>query len=289
MRMTHQKNVVKLLREASGRHNLYDVFSHFVELSAITLASIDLAQKERREVQYLQTIGRYTKEEAALFPKMFAELVLALEAEPGDVLGEVFGQLELGNAARGQFFTPYEIAKLMAETTVDRGYIDEAIAERGYLSVSEPACGAGAMLIAFVEKVKELGYNPAQMLHFTAVDVDARAVHMAYLQLGLLGVPGVVVEGNTLTLEEREHWYTPIHIIHAWGPKVRRGYALDSAMGRRMYDVTGDEAPVAPALLLEQAMSTAGPAPASVVKTAGLDERARSEPTPTTGPQQSLF
>ena len=49
--------------------------------------------------------------------------------------------------------------------------------------------------------------NYQQHLHVTAVDVDSRAAHMAYVQLALLNVPAVVIVGNTLTLEEREHGY----------------------------------------------------------------------------------
>src|SRR5579863_8704513 len=46
-------------------------------------------------------------------------------------------------------------------------------------------------------------------LHVTAVDVDPKCVHMTYLQLSLLHVPAIVVHGNSLSLEEFGHWYTP--------------------------------------------------------------------------------
>jgi hypothetical protein len=39
---------------------------------------------------------------------------------------------------------------------------------------------------------------------------------MTYIQLTLLHVPAVVILGNTLALEEREHWYTPAHFIGGW-------------------------------------------------------------------------
>jgi hypothetical protein len=55
----------------------------------------------------------------------------------------------------------------------------------------------------------------------TAVDVDEKAAHMAYIQLSLLGVPAIVIHGNTLSLQEWSHWYTPAHIFAGWSMKLR--------------------------------------------------------------------
>lgn len=55
-----------------------------------------------------------------------------------------------------------------------------------------------------------------------AIDIDPRAVHMAYVQFSLLHLPAVVVVGNALTLEEREHWFTPAHILGGWTARLQR-------------------------------------------------------------------
>jgi hypothetical protein len=67
---------------------------------------------------------------------------------------------------------------------------------------------------------------------------------MTFLQLSLLHVPAIVIVGNTLSLEERERWYTPAHIMGMWDNKLRRGYALGSAMDRM--DAVPDMAPATP-------------------------------------------
>lgn len=220
----HTKALAKLLQENGYRHHLHDVFRDFVELAACSIANaIDHQQAPAREERYLRTIGKYEKSDQERFPLMFSELVLALEEEPGDVLGQVFGMLEQGNAAAGQFFTPYHVCRLMADLTI--GSADElraAIDAKGYISLFEPAAGAGAMIIAYAQAMRAAGFNYQRHLHVTAVDVDPRAVHMAYLQLSLLGVPAVVVLGNTLTLEERERWYTPAHILGGWAWRLQR-------------------------------------------------------------------
>src|ERR1035438_3660342 len=70
--------------------------------------------------------------------------------------------------------------------------------------------------------MKNLGINYQQHLHVTAVDVDLKCVHMAYLQFALLHIPAVIVHGNSLSLEEFGRWYTPAHILGGWDWKLRR-------------------------------------------------------------------
>lgn len=229
----HRKNIIKLMRENACRHQLYDVFRDFVEMAALAISnSADLIRRERREQRYMEIVKRYNADEVARFPQMFGELTLALEAEPCDLLGQVFHELELSSAERGQFFTPYHLCEAIAQLEVRDGEeLREKIRQRGFVTVSEPACGAGAMIIAMASVMQKQGINFQQHMHVTAIDVDSRAVHMAYLQFSLLGIPALIIEGNALTLEERDHWYTPFHVMGMWDTKLRRGYALGSAMG----------------------------------------------------------
>ncbi len=94
---------------------------------------------------------------------MIGELTLALEAEPPDCLGIVFHDLELHNRS-------------------PKGLI----AKRGYVRASEPACGAGATIIALAQAMRNEGINFQKHLHVTAVDIDPKCVHMAYVQFVLL-------------------------------------------------------------------------------------------------------
>jgi len=190
-RATRSSDLGKLMREAAGRHHLWDVFSDFCEMAAISIANaVDLGPaRAGREARYLDRIGRYEPREQALFPQMLAALVDRLEAGPDDVLGNLFGELELGNSDRGQFFTPFELCRLMAQIQIGEKGLDGPIAERGFVTVNEPACGAGAMIIAFADAMRQAGYNPQQQMHATCQDIDSRGVHMCYLQLALLHIP----------------------------------------------------------------------------------------------------
>jgi type I restriction-modification system DNA methylase subunit len=218
----------KRIEQLGHRHSPWNVFSDFVEIAAISISNaVDLAQRDARETRYMEITKRYTAEEMAAFPEMFGELVFALEGGFDDVLGRLFHDLELHNKYQGQFFTPYSLCRMMAWVTIgkqadgEQSAAELAIAERGYLTILEPACGSGAMLIASAEALKDAGINYQERLHATLVDVDSKCVHMAYVQLSLLHMPAVVVHGNSLSLEEHSHWYTPAHILDGWTWRLR--------------------------------------------------------------------
>lgn len=222
-RPDHVRNIVRLFEEIHGGYNTHDLFTDCMEAMALSISNaVDLFQAEAREARYAAIEKRYGPEVMGTFAKVLGATVAALEEEPGDVLGSVFEELGLGNDRTGQFFTPYHLCRLMAGITLVNAAETRAIIERqGYITVQEPAVGAGAMIIALAEEMKTLGFTPARQMHVTAVDVDPRAVHMAYVQLSLLYIPAVVIQGNTLSLETRSTWYTPAHILGGWSRRLR--------------------------------------------------------------------
>lgn len=180
----------------------------------------------RREERYLKTIGRYNKTEADVFPRLLGITTKAVDLD-GDFLGEVFMQMELGSSFAGQFFTPFAISHMIAQMNLDGV---ESIVERdGFITVCEPSCGAGGMVIACARALQDMKLNYQKTMHVTAIDVDNTAAYMALIQLSLLHIPAVVVVGNTLTLEERERLYTLSHYIGAWDSRLANKHAREAA------------------------------------------------------------
>jgi len=224
--------LIRLIREFRHSHNPQKVFSDFVELSALAISnSVDQPQFDVREKRYLDIVKGYKREEVERFSHMLGALVETLArrlaiGDLTDVLGETFMMMELGNDRAGQFFTPYEISKLMASLTMMGD--NPEIQKNGFIRLQEPACGAAGMVIAAAEALAANGHNFQETLHATGIDIDERCVHMAYLQLSLLGIPAIVVHGNALTMEIWGTWRTPIHVLGGWDAKLRRGYTLAS-------------------------------------------------------------
>ena len=216
----HQKEFIKLTRDNARRHHLYEVFRDFCELAALALSNAcDPSQRESREAPYLQIIGRYTKDEAQRFPVMLGCIVASLEGRFHDCLGQLFMSLELGDHWRGQFFTPYPVAYLMAKLGGVASHDD--IERKGFVTLQEPACGAGCMVIAAAEAMRDEGIEYQRRLHVTAIDVDQTAAHMAYIQLTLLHIPAIVIRGNALWPDNtRSTWVTLAHVVGGWDRKL---------------------------------------------------------------------
>ena len=147
------------------------------------------------EQRYKYTISNYNKEQAEEFSKLLAFLVCGLEEQYFDFLGQVFSILNLGHAGKGQFFTPYHVSKMMAEINfVD---LEKHLNEKDFITLSEPCCGSGGMIIAYAETMKNRGYNYQHQLYVEAVDIDELCFKMAYIQLALLGIPAKVIRGDS--------------------------------------------------------------------------------------------
>jgi len=221
----HKAQFIKIFNQFSHRHNRYNVFRDFIMMSGFSIQN-SILKCESIEAEYMAIVKRYTKEEVHLFPKLLAELTLGLNAEMGDFLGDIFMSLEFGEARMGQFFTPYHLAKLMSDLCV--GDKLSALSGKPFITLSEPTCGAGGMIIAVAQSMLEAGFTPFENLWVEARDIDDVAAMMCYVQLSLLGIPARVVTGNTLTLEENRVFYTPTHYLNNWSYKLNKYWNEDS-------------------------------------------------------------
>jgi type I restriction-modification system DNA methylase subunit len=200
-----KKEFIATVTKGAYRFRTWEIFSDFCQMGAISLYQ-PFRLSEDLEEEYLKIIGKYNKEEVQIFPKLLSLVVMGLSAKMGDFLGECFHELNLGSKYKGQFFTPYYISKLMASI------LGESTKE--IETMSEPACGAGGMIIARADVLQGFGINYQKTMIVQAVDIDSLCVHMCYIQLTLLHIPAEVVHGNSLSLEVFNTWYTPAYIMN---------------------------------------------------------------------------
>jgi hypothetical protein len=223
---------MKKLLEANvayGSRRISQVFADFCELSAIAIRNaVDARGRDVREARYMQIIGGYTPAEADRFAQLLAALTQKFEDGLGDHLGELYMSLDLGSDRLGQFFTPFDVSRVIAKMTI--GDYSAKLAGQPFITVAEPACGSGGMVIALADALREIGVNYQQTVHVTAQDLDQTAVHMTYIQLSLLHIPAVVVRGNTLSLEQLDVWHTPAHVLGGWDARLAQRAAADAAL-----------------------------------------------------------
>lgn len=215
----HEKAFISLFNQTARYHHRYQVFEDFISCSVIALQN-GLQFCEKREEKYMRIVSRYEKEDMKRMAQLLAHVVNGLEYSPGDFLGRIFMQLDLGDKYRGQFFTPWSVGLMMARLQL--GVVEEQFRDKPFITLSEPACGAGCMALAFAWVLREAGYSPHRYLWVSATDIDPLAAGMAYIQLSLFGVPGEVVIGNSLSGERRRVLYTPVHLLENWTYRLQQ-------------------------------------------------------------------
>jgi type I restriction-modification system DNA methylase subunit len=203
----------KILERLSHRHDTRRVFEAFTRLTACALAA------QTREPEYLDEAKRWERPDLDLFVEAFAALVIEMENHPfEDLIGGCYMDFALsskGQQWNGEFHTPKAVCDLMAQMTLSAL---ESLPAEGPITVCEPACGAGAMILSLA------GACPPEVrrrLRVTAIDINRTACDMAFINTTLWGVPTRIIHGNALSMECWAAW-SNIHHIMPWLPLALR-------------------------------------------------------------------
>ena len=179
---------------------------------------------EKREDEYKRIARKYDEfERTKVIPQMFTAMVLEFDKNIDcDLLGEIYMMLGISSNNKGQFFTPYNISKCMAEMTIDKKAIKQAVKEKGYITMNDCACGAGSTMIAGINIAKEMFHrlNWQNHIFVQCQDLDETCAQMCYIQLSLIGCAATVSVGNTLTepvvTDLERLWFTPMYYSEVW-------------------------------------------------------------------------
>jgi hypothetical protein len=198
----------KILGCLSHRHDARHVFDGFTRLAACALAA------GTREKEYLEEAKRWERAELDLFAEALGALILEMEKHPfEDIIGEYYMEFALsqkGQQWNGEFHTPKPICDLMARMTL--GDVS-SLPTDGPITVCEPACGAGAMILSFAEACSP---EVRRRLRVTAIDISRTACDMTFINTTLWSIPTRVIHGNTLSMEYWSAW-SNIHVM-PWLP-----------------------------------------------------------------------
>lgn len=206
-----RRRFISVFGDTARNLRRWEVFSDFITLAA---SELDMARIRTPEniARSREICAKYSESNISNLHALFGLMVCALEAKFHDFLGAIFMALELGDDRNGQYFTPYNVQSLLAKLL--RADVDETIRREGFVTVSDPASGAGGMIVAYAEYLLEAGYNPSEQMFGSCIDIDPIAADMAFIQLSLLGIPAEVVTGNTLTMQLNRVRYTPVYYIN---------------------------------------------------------------------------
>jgi hypothetical protein len=143
-----KENFVKAIHSFERSKIVDDHFRNFLTLSHFSYAK-QMSSPDRAkalEAEYMRIVGTYRdKDDVRRMPELRAMIFEGVHSQT-DFLGSVSGELNVLDARAGQFFTPYEISRLMAE--IDLSDVGAIIDEKGYFTIQEPACGADGLFAA---------------------------------------------------------------------------------------------------------------------------------------------
>lgn len=221
-----EKEFLRVFKLLTYRHRAWDVWKDFVTMLACAISNaVDKAHYDEREALYMKIIHKYNKQEQMLFPELTAHTIMALDYNPEqDFLGKIFMNLELGDNAKAQIFTPYNVCDLMVKMTM--GNVAAQVKKDGYITINDPCCGAGATLIAALNEARvqleKVGLHFQNHILIVAQDIDETVALMCYIQLSLLGMAAYIKIGNSLTEPMcdsdtmENYWFTPIYFSNVW-------------------------------------------------------------------------
>jgi len=173
---------------------------------------------EEYEAAYMEIARRYGADMGDM-TRLLGDIATEIATTKEDVLGSLYMAMESGNKWMAQFFTPYHVSLLMAQMIM--GDCGDVIKRNGFVTMLEPACGAGGMVLAAAQAVRDAGYDPAEVLMFHAVDIDQVCAHMAFIQASAIGLPGIVAVGDSLSNRSyRAVYVTPAYAMGGWARKL---------------------------------------------------------------------
>lgn len=216
-------------KDIARKYDEHTLLYDFVKMVAISIYNA-IAHNEQMEKEYLLTIKKYDKETQQIIPRMYANLVLAYETagEIIDIFSVFYEDGGFRNKHLAQYFTPNHISMFMGEIAIaTEKNLDKIIKEKDFITMMEPTCGAGGMILAFAKALGNHDINYQQQLLVEATDISDMCVYMTYIQLSLYGIPAVVHCGDTLTQKMRFKMETPFFFLNYW--KFRKFYKRDFA------------------------------------------------------------
>lgn len=208
------KDFVKLLR---GDHSLtpWREFERWCELAYCALSkpcAESAAAMDATEQRFEQILRGHDARRSA-YEEMLGLAAMELRDTGADFLGRVAGHDEVRalSDGAGQFFTPFEVSRMMAGMTMSDA--PELMERRGFLTIAEPASGAGGMLLATAAVLRAQGIDVTNDIWFEAVDISALCFHMTYVQMALAGLSGIVWHGDTLANQFHAKRRTPTAVL----------------------------------------------------------------------------
>lgn len=223
-RVNIPKEFNRLLHEVDTSKSVSEIFNDFLTLSIYSIAQ-PFYRSQIIEEKYLNTAKKYSRKQLDYFAAMNAYTLISLDMGMKDFLGEMFNMNGLGEHRKGQFFTPYHVSKLMGRLHCINLKVD--IENKDFITMCEPCCGSGGMVIAFADCMKEEGFDYLRCLKVIASEKDEIYFKITYLELAFRSIAAEVSLADEKG-EVKERLFTPMYFINGIYLKAKEFEAVKS-------------------------------------------------------------
>ena len=181
-----RQTVKDIVRVIEGSYQYFGGWGDSLE----RVLDVTLHALKGEEEEYVQAAKKMDKRALEAACQVFALLLegFCIRYNIWDYLGEVY--MELGSRSKhqafGQFFTPMNVTEMMAAMQLGdvRESIEGARKEGRRISVMDPTCGSGAMLLGAKRRiVGEVGLDGLRWFEFYGIDIDPVCVKMCQVQM----------------------------------------------------------------------------------------------------------
>ena len=201
--MDYKKEFLQRISDMANMYSEQQVFFDFVQATACHFSVRAVFDKDLIILNHERLDNREEifKRHGSKGKERFNQLLIWLygayeENQAQDFLGSAYMQLNEGRGSKGQFFTAYHISELTAALAVKDA--KEVVLKQGFISISEPSVGAGAMVIAAANELIRQGIDCRTQAWFDCQDIDMMAGLCGYIQMSMIGLAGRVIIADSL-------------------------------------------------------------------------------------------
>lgn len=192
-----------IIDELSNSHQSpVELFKDAIEYLALKIMiQTDFQIEQKCTDKYFELSEKYKDKDCSVIRviKLISSLLLRFKTHFYDYLGELYMKIieRFSKPSKGQYFTPYNVSKLMAHITFD---IPANIKDKP-ITINDPCCGSGGMCIAFIDLLDKRNINYLQHYIIYANDIDITCAYMTYIQLSMAGAAAIIQHKDTITQE----------------------------------------------------------------------------------------
>lgn len=184
----------------------YQVFSDFLDLTISSFSGDESRYSNR--IQRYRTDGHdkaTVMNLLQLHAKALSGLVVGLEETDEDILGAVYEHYSTTSDNFAQHFTSSSVGGTMAKIAFpDKEKIREASPDDPLLIGDLSGCGSGSLLLESASRLQNIRADCPAI--YVGWDIDPDCVKMCVINFVLNGLPGYVLQGDTLRVQVNRSW-----------------------------------------------------------------------------------